>query len=102
MNVNTAEWEAASDLIMRMLPILLPLILLNMTLMIVSIISIVKKPNPMSEKVIWLLIVVFINLIGSVLYFVLGSGMLDEKWARQQDLRDQMRGDYPHNNGGMS
>ena len=106
VNVGVSEWDAAMDLIMRMLPILIPLVIIGAVLMIVGIISVVKKPNPWGEKIIWLLIIIFFDVIGPVIYFALGSGMLDEKWAKEQDQREQMRGNDcpPHSNhpGGMS
>jgi len=95
MNVTfgTTDWDAAVDLISRMWPILVPLVLLGLALMIAAVISVAKKPNPWNEKILWLLIAIFVNTIGPVIYFALGSGMLDEKWAREQDMREQMRSD---------
>ncbi|MCL2363335.1 MAG: PLD nuclease N-terminal domain-containing protein [Defluviitaleaceae bacterium] len=106
MNVNfgTTDWDAAVDLITRMLPILIPMLIVQWALMITAIISIAKKPNPWNEKILWLLLAILVSIIGPVIYFALGSGMLDGKWAQEQDLRDQQRGGGypPHQGGGMS
>jgi len=102
INMGITDWDYAMDLIWRLLPVLIPLLLVSLALTITAIVSIAKKPNPWNEKILWLLIVVFLDVIGPVIYFVLGSGMLDEKWAREQDYRDQMRGHDPYNSGGLS
>jgi len=94
VNVGLGDWQYAMDFIRPLLPILIPLFIVGMILMIVGVISVAKKPNPWSEKIIWLVIVIFLDVIGPVLYFALGSGMLDEKWAREQDQREQQRGHY--------
>jgi len=100
MNIGISDLDYTMDFIRRMLPILIPLVILSWTLMITGIVSLVKKPNTWNEKILWLLIIIFISTFGPVIYFALGSGMLDEKWVREQDQRDQTRGDqYP---GGLS
>jgi len=56
--------------------LLIPLILLQLGLMIAAIVSIAKKdekelrPN---SKLFWLLVVILVNIIGPILYFILGS-----------------------------
>ncbi len=62
--------EAADLLLM-----LLPVILLQFTLMIVAVIHILRHDNfKVGSKVLWLVIVIFINLIGPILYFAIGRG----------------------------
>ena len=95
MNVNMGigDLDYLIDFLLRMWPILVPLMLVGLGLMVAGIISVVKKPNPWGEKIIWLVIIIFLDIIGPVLYFALGSGMLDEKYAKEQDLREQQRSD---------
>lgn len=56
-----------------MLIILLPLIIIQLSLMITALISIFKQDTyKYGNRIMWVLIVVLINMIGPVLYFVLG------------------------------
>jgi len=90
------DWQYAWEMTVRLLPILIPLTVVSLVLMVVAIVGIARKPNPWGEKILWLLIVIFLDIIGPVLYFAIGSGMLDEKYARFQD---NQYGDYPRGGG---
>jgi len=81
------DWQYAWELMVRLLPVLIPLTVVSLVLMVTSIVSIVKKPNPWGERIIWLLIVIMLDIIGPVLYFAIGSGMLDEKYAKFLDAQ---------------
>jgi hypothetical protein len=74
MQVDFTEGLTASmDLIMGMLPFLIPLIIIELTLMIVALVSIVRHNSfKVGNRVIWILVVVLINIIGPILYFILG------------------------------
>ncbi len=52
--------------------IIAPLIILQLILMLTAIISCVKDEKPISEKWIWVLIIVCISIIGPILYFIIG------------------------------
>jgi hypothetical protein len=60
----------------NILPIIIPLFVLDLILVLTAILSIVRKDEKelrFNNKLIWILIVVFINLIGPIIYFILGS-----------------------------
>lgn len=60
--------------IQSMLPVLIPLVILEVGLALASIIHIVKHPKyKCGNKVMWIL-VSFITIIGPVLYFTVGKG----------------------------
>lgn len=60
--------------IQSMLPVLIPLIVLEVGLAAVSIIHILKHPHyKMGNRTLWI-IVSFITIIGPVLYFTIGKG----------------------------
>ena len=60
--------------IMDLLPLLIPLIILQYGLMIYAIYHILKHDKYKSlNRVAWLIIVLLINFIGPILYFVLGK-----------------------------
>ncbi|MGL4736026.1 MAG: PLDc N-terminal domain-containing protein [Cellulosilyticaceae bacterium] len=69
------------------LPFLIPIILLLCTLMITALVSVLKKELPLSQKVIWIVIIVFINMIGPLIYFAVGSKLLDEKVQFRNEVK---------------
>ena len=61
------------DMIIEFLPFIIPLVLLQFGLMIFAIIDIIKKNRTKNlSPVAWILIAALINMLGPVLYFVLG------------------------------
>ncbi|PIC70525.1 hypothetical protein CSV75_10800 [Sporosarcina sp. P18a] len=68
MNNDTA-------LLMEYLPFLLPLIILQLGLAIFSAIHVIRHPHyRFGNQVMWLLIVLLIQFIGPLIYFVFGRG----------------------------
>ncbi|MBP0727143.1 PLDc_N domain-containing protein [Bacillus sp. RG28] len=56
--------------------IVLPLLILQLILVIVSIIDLVKRDASTikgENKILWVLIIVFINTIGPILYLTIGK-----------------------------
>lgn len=51
---------------------LLPVILIQLVLMIFALIDLIKNPKPNGPKWLWGAIIVVINIIGPILYFVIG------------------------------
>jgi hypothetical protein len=60
------------DQIMKLLPLLIPLFLIQLTLMTVALIDLSKREKTRGPKWMWILIVVFVNMIGPIVYFVVG------------------------------
>lgn len=55
------------------LPFIIPLLIIQIILIIVSLSHILKHKNyKCGTRLIWILVVIFINLIGPVLYFIIG------------------------------
>ena len=54
------------------IPLIIPLVLIQLTLMIVALVDIARRPKTRGPKWIWVLVVIFINFIGPIVYFVLG------------------------------
>ncbi|MCL2204558.1 MAG: PLDc N-terminal domain-containing protein [Defluviitaleaceae bacterium] len=80
---NTTDWREVVDFIIRLLPILIPLLVLHLILLVTAIVSLVRKPNPWGEKILWLLLVLLVDIIGPVIYFAVGTNHLDNKYAAQ-------------------
>ncbi|MGN8647787.1 PLDc N-terminal domain-containing protein [Gracilibacillus sp. HCP3S3_G5_1] len=49
-----------------------PIIVLHLILMITALVSCIREEKTNGPKWLWILIILFINLIGPVLYFVVG------------------------------
>ncbi|WHY75676.1 PLD nuclease N-terminal domain-containing protein [Neobacillus sp. WH10] len=60
------------DTLVRYLPIIAPILIIQLILLIVSIIDLVKIEKTNGPKWLWALIILFINIIGPILYFVIG------------------------------
>lgn len=57
------------------LPFLIPVIIIQVTLAIVALIHVLKHPNyRFGNKVIWIFVVLFIQIIGPIVYFTFGRG----------------------------
>lgn len=57
-----------STLIMALLPVLV----IQLGLVIFTLLDLVKNPNPNGSKWMWAAIIVVINIIGPILYLVIG------------------------------
>lgn len=63
------------DTIIKYLPVLLPVIIIELTLAIFSFIHVLRHPHyKFGNKIIWSLVVLFIQFIGPVIYFIFGRG----------------------------
>lgn len=59
--------------LMEYLPFLIPVIAASLTLAITALIHVLRHPNyRFGNKVIWVVIVLFIQFIGPILYFTMG------------------------------
>lgn len=57
------------------LPILLPVILIELILMVTALVHVLRHPNyRFGNKAVWIIIVVFIQIIGPIVYFAFGRG----------------------------
>lgn len=52
--------------------IIAPIIAIQFILMIVAIVDLVRIENTNGPKWMWALIILFVNLLGTILYFILG------------------------------
>jgi len=77
--------------IVRLLLVLSPLIAINFILMIVAILSLARKALPWGKKWGWLLLILLVDLIGPIIYFAVGSNLLEEKAAQYQDTQESER-----------
>lgn len=63
------------ETVMDNLVFILPLFIIEMALAIIALIHVIKHPNyKFGNKIMWILIVLFIQIIGPVVYFIFGRG----------------------------
>ncbi|MBC5687419.1 PLDc_N domain-containing protein [Mediterraneibacter sp. NSJ-55] len=63
------------EMILEYLPVLLPIIIIEWILAITALVHVVRHPHyRFGNKVVWILIVLFIQIIGPVVYFAFGRG----------------------------
>jgi phospholipase D-like protein len=56
----------------QFLPFLIPIIVLQLVLLAVALLDLVRRERTRGPKWAWVLIIVFVNIIGPILYLVLG------------------------------
>lgn len=61
--------------IKQFLPFLIPIVLLEWALAITALVHVLRHPNyKFGNRVMWVIIVLFVQLIGPIVYFVFGRG----------------------------
>lgn len=61
------------DTIVEILPFLIPLLILQLILLIVALVDLIKRQKVRGgNKVLWALIIVFVNIIGPIVYLIFG------------------------------
>ncbi|MFF2093653.1 PLD nuclease N-terminal domain-containing protein [Paenibacillus sp. NPDC058174] len=56
----------------KLLPIIAPLFVIQLILVIVALVALAKATRTRGPKWLWVLIILFVNIIGPVLFFVIG------------------------------
>ena len=58
--------------VVEMMPLLLPVLVLQLILMATALVSCLKQQETNGPKWLWIVIIVFLNIVGPILYFVMG------------------------------
>ncbi len=58
--------------IMQLLPLLVPIILIQLALMVYCLVDLARRERTLGPKWLWALIVIFGELLGPVVYLVVG------------------------------
>lgn len=64
----TFEW------VQQNLALLLPLFILQIGLMIAALLDLARRSSTRGPKWVWILVIIFFNMIGPVAYFLVGRG----------------------------
>ncbi len=60
------------DKLMQFIPYLIPVLIIELVLIVVALIDLVKREHTLGPKWMWALIILFVNFIGPIVYFVIG------------------------------
>ena len=66
MDINTIA------IIQKYLPLIIPVVLLELGLMIAALVDVIRREKTKGPKWIWIIVVVVFNLFGPIIYFVFG------------------------------
>lgn len=58
--------------IVKWLPLLIPLVLIQYALLIVALIDVVRRERTKGPKWVWVLVIVLVNLMGPIVYLLFG------------------------------
>ena len=60
------------EVIKQYLPLLIPVILIELALMITALVDLIRRAQTRGPKWAWALVIVLVNFIGPIIYFVAG------------------------------
>jgi len=73
-----------ADTLRLLLLVAIPFVIVQAILFFAGLFSIIKKETVAMDKLPWL-ILLFVNIIGPIIYFAVGSNMLDQKIADREE-----------------
>ena len=56
----------------QLLPLLIPVFIIQIILLVVALLDLRKQTLTRGPRWMWALIIIFVNLVGPILYFVIG------------------------------
>ncbi len=62
----------AIDTLIEVLPYLVPILLLQIALMVVALVDLIRRERTRGPKWAWAAVIVFINILGPVIYLLMG------------------------------
>jgi hypothetical protein len=58
--------------LVRFIPLLIPILLIQVTLMVVALVDVLKKRNARGNYWVWVFVIIFVNIFGPIAYFAFG------------------------------
>jgi len=58
--------------IQQYIPFLIPVVVIELALMIAALVDLVRREGTRGPKWVWALVIVLVNFIGPIIYFVIG------------------------------
>ena len=60
------------EIIRQYLPLLIPVVLIELGLMVIALVDLIRRSQTHGPKWVWALVIVLVNFIGPIIYFVAG------------------------------
>jgi hypothetical protein len=60
------------SVLMKYIPLLIPVVVIELGLMIAALIDLIRREQTNGPKWIWILVIVLVNFIGPIIYFIVG------------------------------
>ncbi len=60
------------DKVKEFIPLLIPILILQLGLMIAALIDLIKREKTKGPKWVWILVIVLVNIFGPIIYFIAG------------------------------
>lgn len=60
------------ETLIEYLPLLIPILIIQLLLIIFALIDLARRDQTRGPKWVWLLVILFVNMIGPIIYFLLG------------------------------
>ena len=60
------------DELMKYLPLIIPLVIIQVGLMITALVDLIRREKTRGPKWVWVIVIVLVNMIGPIIYFVFG------------------------------
>jgi uncharacterized membrane protein YhaH (DUF805 family) len=60
------------DKLMQFIPYLIPVLIIQLVLIVIALIDLVKREHTRGPKWLWAIIIILVNFIGPIVYFVVG------------------------------
>ncbi len=58
--------------ISSLIPFLIPIVLLQLGLMVFTLVDLIRRERTKGPRWVWALVIIFVNLIGPIVYLVVG------------------------------
>ncbi len=65
--MDDSTWSTLQNI----LPLLIPIVIVEIILLVAALSDLIRQPALRGPKWVWVLVILFVNLIGPILYFVL-------------------------------
>jgi len=60
------------DQLQPYLPLLIPFLIIQLILMIAALVDLARREKTRGPKWVWVLVIILVNIIGPVIYFIVG------------------------------
>ena len=64
--------STALSFLRQLLPLLIPVLIIQIILLVFALVDLAKQRATRGPKWVWAVVIIFVNLIGPILYFILG------------------------------